>query len=261
MEGRCPDSWHGNHASLIQFLIRLTGNVRATLALMIRRLAECLLARCVRGLSGKPVSYTFRLRFNRAPVTTILTDAPEIVLPAPEAGVSLALRATSGKSLKDDEGWALVGEGYRSEQDAREAGSRLQNILALALARLRIGANFGNRAPIHGQYIKTQFTLEGLQQTQQLLKDERHLNDDPGLSVYLSEPKPKFVSFTLPFSIAKNPGNVEDTFRSVLTLEPPLTTRERVAFDLFFDILLLSKRRCPLSPSGHGSRSFDRNAA
>jgi hypothetical protein len=50
----------------------------------------------------KPVSYTFRIRFNRALATTILTDAPEIQLPAPEAGVSLALRATSGKSLKDD---------------------------------------------------------------------------------------------------------------------------------------------------------------
>jgi hypothetical protein len=149
------------------------------------------------------MSYTFRIRFNRALATTILTDAPEIQLPAPESGVSLALRATSGKSLKDDDRWALVGEGYKSDRDAWEAGSRIQDILVLTLAKLRIGANFGNRAPIHGQYIETQFTPEGLQHTQQLLRDERHLNDDPGLSVYLSDPKPKFVAFAPLVAIAK----------------------------------------------------------
>jgi hypothetical protein len=111
-------------------------------------------------------------RFNRAPATTIRTDAAEIQLPPPEAGVSLALRATSGKPLQEDEKWALVGEGYKSDKDAWEAGSRIQDILVLMLAKLRIGANFGNRAPIHGQYIETLFTPEGLQHTQQLLTDE-----------------------------------------------------------------------------------------
>ena len=58
------------------------------------------------------MSYTFRIKFNRAPATTILTDASEIELPAPKTGISLALRATSGKSLKDDARWALIGQGY-----------------------------------------------------------------------------------------------------------------------------------------------------
>ena len=180
------------------------------------------------------MSYTFRIRFNRATATTILTDAPEVQLPAPETGISLTLRTTSGKSLKDDEGWALVGEGYRSDRDAWEAGSRIQDILVLALAKLRIGANFGNRAPIHGQYIKTQFTPEGLQSTQHLLKDERHLNDDPGLSVYLSVPRPKFISYTPLVLIAKELDNLKNTFVSVLTRGRPPTPRERVALELFF---------------------------
>jgi hypothetical protein len=180
------------------------------------------------------MSYTFRIRFNRALATTILTDAPEIQLPAPDSGVSLALRATSGKSLKEDERCALVGEGYKSDRDAWEAGSRIQDILVLTLAKLRIGANFGNRAPIHGQYIETHFTPEGLQHTQQLLTDERHLNDAPGLSVYLSDPKPKFVALAPLVAIAKNPDNVKNTFVSGLTKGRPLTDRERVAFDLFF---------------------------
>jgi hypothetical protein len=180
------------------------------------------------------MSYTFRIRFNRAPATTILTDAPEIQLPAPEAGVSLALRATSGKPLQEDETWALVGEGYKSDKDAWEAGSRIQDILVLTLAKLRIGANFGNRTPIHGQFITTQFTPEGLQHTQQLLKDERHLNDEPGLSVYLSYPKPKFVAYAPLGAIAKNPDNVENTFIYGLKQGRPLTDRERIAFELFF---------------------------
>jgi hypothetical protein len=179
------------------------------------------------------VSYTFRIRFNRATATPILTDAPEIQLTAPESGISLALRATSGKPLKEDEQWALVGEGYGSERSAWEAGRRIQDILAVVLAKLRIGANFGNRAPIHGQFIKTQFTPEGLRQTQQLLKDERHLNDDPGLSVYLSEPKPKFIVWPMQVFWAKDPENFKDTF-SGLAPERALTSRERVAFELFF---------------------------
>jgi hypothetical protein len=113
-------------------------------------------------------------------------------------------------------------------------GAGFKDILALALAKLRIGANFGNRAPIHGQYIKTQFTPEGLQYTQHLLTDERHLNDDPGLSVYLSDPRPKFISYTPLVLIAKDPDNVKNTFVSVLTRGRPPTPRERVAFELFF---------------------------
>jgi hypothetical protein len=181
-----------------------------------------------------PVTYTFRIRFNRSPATTILTEAPEIQIPAPEAGVSLALRATSGKSLKDEERWALVGEGYKSEKDARDAGSRMQDILVIVFAKLRIGANFGNRSPIHGQYAKTLFTQVGLLQTQQLLGDERHLNDEPGLSVYSSYPKPKFIAYAPPVAIAKNPDNVQNTFISGLKQGRPLTDRERIASELFF---------------------------
>jgi hypothetical protein len=180
------------------------------------------------------VSYTFRIRFNRALATTILTDAPEIQLLAPESGVSLALRATSGKSLQDDERWALVGEGYKSERDAREAGSRIQDILVLTLAKLRIGANFGNRAPIHGQYIKSEFTPDGLRQIQQLFKEERYLNDAPGLTVYFSDPKPKFIAYAPQMVIGPNPDHVTNTFLSGLKRGRPLTGRERVAFDLFF---------------------------
>jgi hypothetical protein len=180
------------------------------------------------------VSYTFRIRFNRAPSTTILTDAPEIQLPAREAGISLALRATSGKPLQEDEQWAFVGEGYGSERSAWEAGSRIQDILTLVLAKLRIGVNFGNRSPIHGQFIKTQFSPKGLQQTQQLLKDERHLNDDPGLSVYLSEPKSKFIVWPMNVYWAKNLDNFKATFLSTLTQERTPTNRERIAFELFF---------------------------
>ena len=121
-------------------------------------------------------------------------------------------------------------------------------MLVLTLARLRIGANFGNRAPIHGQYIRTQFTPEGLQHTQQLLKDERHLNDEPGLSVYLSDQKPKFIAFAPLVAIAKNPDNVKNTFVSGLTQGRPLIGRERVAFDRFFASFFQSSADVP--PSG-----------
>src|ERR1700748_415369 len=44
-----------------------------------------------------PMNYTFRIKFNRGPSNTILTDASNIQLPAPEAGISLSLCATANK--------------------------------------------------------------------------------------------------------------------------------------------------------------------
>lgn len=158
-----------------------------------------------------------------------MTEASEVELPSPEAGVSLSLRATSGKSLKVAEGWALIGEGYSSNEDAWAAGSRIEDTLVVTLTKLLLGADFGSLASVRGQ-----FTTVGLQQVQQLLKEERVLDDSYGLSVYLSEPKPKFIAFVPKLTIAKDPDKFKQTFLSVLRQGlRPLTPSERHAFNPF----------------------------
>ena len=93
------------------------------------------------------MSYTFRIRFNRSPHNTIQTEASELNVPVPDKGVSLALRnPKADQPIKDAEQLVLVGEGYDSERQATEAGLRFQNALMVALARIRVGADFGQRA-------------------------------------------------------------------------------------------------------------------
>lgn len=49
-------------------------------------------------------------------------------------------------SIRDSDQLVLVGSGYTTESDADAAGLRLQNALMVALARVRVGADFGHRA-------------------------------------------------------------------------------------------------------------------
>jgi hypothetical protein len=174
------------------------------------------------------VSYTFRIRFDRSPFETILSDSPEIKLPTSDASVSLCLRSTSGNSLKNDNAWSLVGEGYASEENARVAGTRAFDTLMVTFTRLLLGADFGNLVPIRGQ-----FTDEGLRIAKELLKEERLLNDFYGLSVFLSDPKPKFARQPRALFICKDPEKFQHTFLSALEKLRPFTPRERMPFILF----------------------------
>jgi len=173
------------------------------------------------------MSYTFRIRVNRAPSNTIETEQSQIALPDPAPGISLSLRASSpGKSLKDAERWVLIGKGYKTEAEASEAGARMQDAFMLALARVRLGADFGYRVP--GGTI----TKDGLEHFGRRL-DGRVLNDVHGLSVYRSDPKPRFMEVRVKALIGKNYDFFTSTLTRAVALRHPLTDRERVCFHLF----------------------------
>jgi len=180
-------------------------------------------------LARKPVSYTFRIRLNRSPRDTIQTELFEINVATAEDGISVFLRAALPQkpSLKDAEQWVLSGEGYSSENEALEAGTRFQDALMIALARMRIGADFGDRGP------KGQFTSYGLQSLEGNIK-QRVLNNAHGLMVYSADPKPVFVAWE-----GWNPlrgvslESFESEFSATIALNRRLTDRERLAFSLF----------------------------
>ncbi len=175
------------------------------------------------------MGYTFRLRFNRSPLATLETNLSEIKIAIPERGISVFLRASlpENKTLKDAGQWVLVGEGYHSENKALEEGEHLQDALMIALARVRIGVNFGDRSA------KGQFTAHGLQSLEASAR-RRVLNNVHGLMVYQSEPQPAFAAVEgMNLFLGISLESFEQTFSAIIALNQRLTDREKIAFSLF----------------------------
>lgn len=173
------------------------------------------------------MSYTFRIRLNRSPRCTIQTDTSLIDLPVPEAGLSLSLRAsTPKKSLKDAERWALIGGGFRSDGEAWEAAARVQDALLLALAKIRLGADFGDRAP------KGALTADGIAYCEAQTK-KRIMNDVHGISVYSADPKPSFFRWEARGVRGINDNLFKDAFLEAIKQGLTLSDRERVSLSLF----------------------------
>lgn len=104
-----------------------------------------------------PVYYSFRIRINRSNQNYVDSDLTEVRISSRDAGLALYLRsAIHEKSIKEAEQLVLAGEGFISEEAAAEAGQRFEEVFMIALAKGRIGADFGDRAP------KSFFTEHGL---------------------------------------------------------------------------------------------------
>lgn len=92
--------------------------------------------------------YSFRVRINRCPSTTINSTAALVALPVEIPNVSLSLRSPSGReSIREAQRWVLVGEGFASAEHAKQMGTRFQDALIIALSKARIAADFGERLP------------------------------------------------------------------------------------------------------------------
>jgi hypothetical protein len=96
----------------------------------------------------------------------------------------------------------------------------------LTLARLRIGVDFGNRAP------KSAFTLAGLA----MLEAQtgcRVLNDIHGPMVFETDPPPRFALFSADGLRGVKKGHFETIFERALSTLRNLSARERLSFELF----------------------------
>lgn len=103
------------------------------------------------------MAYSFRIRINRSPTDTIQCAKNELSVSVADKRLSIILRARQDDlPIRDSDQLALVGSRYETENDANTAGSRLQDVLMVALARVRVGADFGHRAA------KGMFTHDGL---------------------------------------------------------------------------------------------------
>lgn len=172
--------------------------------------------------------YSFRIRFNRSPTDCIQTDASELILPAPDTRHSLVLRARQKVTpIRESDQRVVVGSGYECAAEAETAGQEISNVLTVALARVRVGADFGHRAA------KGVFTEYGLRWVQEQI-GQRALNNVHGLMVYESSPDPKFVSADgMKLTRGTTPEAFAKAFGTALNISPSISERDSLAYTLF----------------------------
>lgn len=173
--------------------------------------------------------FSFRIRFNRSATDTIQTEENEITLLP--SGATTPLRFHNPEpngTIFNATQLALIGDGYQSSDEASSKGQIYYHALIVALARHRVGSDFGLRTP------KGLFTNHGLAWLEQELQ-QRVLNSDHGLMVYETEPKPKFALTKFDAVRGINKEMFESTFLAATSKNLEFSTQEIIAFSLFND--------------------------
>jgi len=91
----------------------------------------------------------FRIRVQTPPTAHISSDESSVVLNTSFGEISVEGDAKKRKSSRT---LVFSGRGFRAEHDATEAAERLRAALQLGPARLRLGADFGERGPGDGSF-------------------------------------------------------------------------------------------------------------
>ena len=173
------------------------------------------------------MAYSFRIRFILPDHMRVGIASEEYPL-TPEGSIpKITLRSKKeGSLISDSTELVLRGDGYSSEEEALLAGEHTRDAITRVFARLRIGADFGDRAP------KRVVTEAGLKMLEQQ-KGKRVLNDVHGLMTFESEPSPKFVGIEVKAVLTKGPEKFIQALQHSLNLRAQLKPEERVSFDLF----------------------------
>lgn len=173
------------------------------------------------------MSYSFRIRFKLPDNMTIGIDSEKFLLTAENTKPEVFLRSNKeGVPIKDAHELCLRGKGYGSENDAWQAGQRLRDAISLAFARVRIGADFGDRAPKGG------VTRAGLAMFKQQT-GRRTLKDVHGLIVFETEPPPLFAAMNADLVITRGREKLEKSLHLAIKQNIELSEQQRLSFDLF----------------------------
>ncbi|MCH8093836.1 MAG: hypothetical protein IH953_04510 [Chloroflexi bacterium] len=171
--------------------------------------------------------YTFRLRIN-------LPKSSQLAINTPTHEMSglfeYQIELSSGGPellLKDSNRLIFRASGFETEQEAFDQAEHFSDVLMIALASLKMGADFGARAPKGG------FTKYGLSKFEESA-GKKILNDVHGMMVFPSDLTPAFLSTAPPtVIIGRNPSDFEKALSSARIGNIPLSNRERLAFDIF----------------------------
>lgn len=176
---------------------------------------------------GCLLTYSFRIRFNCSPNDTIQLEASKLAVPVTDQRLSIALHARQDDlPIRDSDQLALVGAGCDSAEEAVAAGVKFQNALMVALARVRVGADFGHRAA------KGMLTEHGLKWAEEQI-GQRTLNNVHGLMVFQSDPRPRFASINVRMTRGTSHEAFIAAFTEAIAQDPPIAERDLLAYTLF----------------------------
>lgn len=130
--------------------------------------------------------------------------------------------------LSESKRFIVRSDGYTAEEEAWASAGKYRDVLIRAFSRLRIAADFGDRAAKGGFY------EAGLRMLEEQGSRHRVLNDVHGIMVFPTEPRPAFVSMS--GAGIRTPAKGDRLVQAVSDLlgsEWGISDRERLAYDLF----------------------------
>ena len=89
--------------------------------------------------------FTFRLRLTLPPTVALNVDTPALDLSGPHHPSLTLASADTDLAIRESKDRVLRGAGHSSEEEAVQSGERFRDVLSLAFAWWRIGADFGER--------------------------------------------------------------------------------------------------------------------
>jgi hypothetical protein len=173
------------------------------------------------------MTYCFRLRIKLSKRVRINAPEEMLVLSTSADGEEIALNALpGGDAISEAAEVALVGKGFKTEEEARLSGEHWTSVLQRSLARVNIGADFGARSH------KGAFTPFG-QSMIERTTGGKVLNDAGRLMTYECEAAPRFAYIQTSATLSTSGLHLVDVCQKASALGVSMTERETTAFDLY----------------------------
>lgn len=170
--------------------------------------------------------YCFRIKLRIGHRVGFETSDDELELASCD-GERVTLRPSAdGVHLRDTEWLSVRGESYETREQAQEAAAIWGTRLRLAFSLLRMGADFGLRAPRGG------LTEAGLKMVEES-SGRRALNDVHGVTVFECDPPPVFASVSAEGKVGKPVQRFLGLLSAAAETDPTMSAKEELAFDLY----------------------------
>ena len=171
------------------------------------------------------MTYCFRIRFHFSDRVRLELDCTEFALPVRDGTAEeVSIRsATRGETIQVASELHLVGRGYESETEARDAGNQWLARLQKVFAALHFGADFGDRD-----------ADERAPGTVKEHEGEVWLDDHFGVVVFACEPWPRFVrARALTWHSGVGAEQLTAMVCRANSRRAAMTDTERLAYDLY----------------------------
>jgi hypothetical protein len=174
-------------------------------------------------------AYCFRIRVDMPRPSGLGVDEPTLTATVTGVG-EVTLAALDGTTLLSQASTVVIsGPRFPTKSEASDAAARVRSCLQVALARIGIGADFGDRRP-HDEGMSAADRARIRRE-----HGKRYMNNVHGTQVYECDPPPTFVVAPPAPSLAvySPPGAFENAFEAAAARPREPSPSLEVAYDLF----------------------------